>query len=83
MAGWKLIETAPRDGRSVLVRCGIVPDSYHVVTYVDGAWMERSGAYVLPEGGEGCQLTGAQYQLFWNALDLLCWPVLSSALQVL
>ncbi len=53
MAGWKLIETAPRDGRSVLVRCGIVPDSCHVVTYVDGAWMERSGAYVLPEEGEG------------------------------
>ena len=53
MGNWRPIETGPKDGTAVLVCCGIGPDRCHVATYVDGTWMERSGAYILPEDGEG------------------------------
>ena len=51
--GWKPIETAPRDGTAVLVRCGNRLGSSHLASFVDGTWMEQSGAYLLPEEGEG------------------------------
>src|SRR5918911_1121892 len=51
--GWKPIETAPRDGTAVLVRCGNGLGSSHLASFVDGTWMEQSGAYVLPEEGKG------------------------------
>ena len=53
MVRWRPIESAPTDGRIVLVRCGELPESWHLVSYVDGAWMEIHGGYVLTERETG------------------------------
>lgn len=50
---WRSIRHAPRDGTAVLVRCGQPPQGYHLVSYVDGAWMDVRSSYILSEEETG------------------------------
>ncbi len=49
---WRTVGTAPKDGTAALVHCIGTLDC-HLAHYVDGTWMEQSGACVLPETDRG------------------------------
>lgn len=50
---WRPIRYAPLDGTAVLARCADPPQGYHLVYYVDGAWMDVHGGYILTEKETG------------------------------
>lgn len=50
---WQPIGNAPLDGTAVLVRCSERPEGHHLVSYIDGSWVDIHGNYILAESETG------------------------------
>lgn len=53
MRAWRNMKTAPRDGTPVLVRCSSGVESYRLVAFIDGEWMELGEGLLLSSEGVG------------------------------